>query len=473
MNANKRHIGVFILSVLAAFCFAAGPSVFSAAAQETVSGALTENGEPAVPASETDPRATPSDSDGHDETPHHNGYCVSYAEDLPEEDRKRFICMGDVDGNGQVDAQDARSIMRTAVRLENVSDQYLPYADLDEDGKISPSDARLALRTSVRLEDLRRHCYKTEKCVHASCDTDGQAICACDYCGVSHTIVLPATGHRYRLLSSCAPGCVTAGKEIYACEICSKQMERKLPATGHRWAEATLSSPKRCIACGAMVTGWSDVNGKTVYFRADGTKPAGDAVLYLEYRGEKTNWYLNDGALDLSARKAVVSDGRKWIVVDGRAKKVSSASDQTLFRAFLAVEEATTPSMTKQQKLRACFDYVKREYGECNPRSPHYLGADWPILYANDMFIDGRGNCFSYAAAFAFMAKAIGYEEVYCCNSTGHGWAEIDGKVYDPEWSKGNFNSTFFGIGYYDRVGVNYSVILPMIGVYDFAHVKI
>ena len=42
------------------------------------------------------------------------------------------------------------------------------------------------------------------------------------------------------------------------------------------------------------------------------------------------------------------------------------------------------------------------------------------------MFVDGAGNCFSYGAAFAYMAKAIGYKNVYCCNSGGHGWAEVD-----------------------------------------------
>ena len=33
----------------------------------------------------------------------------------------------------------------------------------------------------------------------------------------------------------------------------------------------------------------------------------------------------------------------------------------------------------------------------------------WPAVYANDHFVMGGGNCFSDAAAFAYLAKALGY----------------------------------------------------------------
>ena len=46
------------------------------------------------------------------------------------------------------------------------------------------------------------------------------------------------------------------------------------------------------------------------------------------------------------------------------------------------------------------------------------------------------GDIAGRAAAFAYMAKFLGYTNVYGCNSGGHGWVEIDGKVYDPEWTQ-------------------------------------
>ena len=400
------------------------------------------------------------------------GYQFADETTSAERDRQESALMGDIDGDKRLEPSDARDILRASVHLTTIGTEHIPYADLDEDGDVSPADARLALRICVKLDPETRHDYAATVNVEPTCETEGSVSCSCGYCGQERIVTAPATGHRFRQIDSAEPTCVVSGKDTYECSVCRKTKETIKPATGHRWVEATLSRAKHCENCGEMITGWTEVGNRTVYFLKDGTVPAGNAVLYLDYQGEKCNWYLKNGQLDKSVRAGITINGENWIVTEGRAKKAVSEADKTLFRAYLAVAKATTPDMTKAQKLRACFNYVKTAYGECSPRNPHYLGADWPVLYANDMFINGKGNCFSYAAAFGYMAKAIGYEEVYCCNSTGHGWTEIDGKVYDPEWSKGNFNSTFFGISYSDRVGVNYSVILPMIGIYSFAHVK-
>lgn len=135
---------------------------------------------------------------------------------------------------------------------------------------------------------------------------------------------------------------------------------------------------------------------------------------------------------------------------------MSAESLATLQRAQAVVARITNESMTKEQKLKICFDYVKNAYPEIKPRIPHYTGMDWPVVYANDMFVRGAGNCCSYAAAFAYMAKAIGYEEVYCCNSGGHGWAEIDGLVYDPEWSKWHHVYNYFALSYHTKTDQDY-----------------
>ena len=97
---------------------------------------------------------------------------------------------------------------------------------------------------------------------------------------------------------------------------------------------------------------------------------------------------------------------------------------------------------------------------------------DWPIIYANDMLVDGGGDCYSYGAAFAYMGKAIGYENVYACNSGGHGWAEIEGKVYDPEWGRHHDDFTYFGLSYdNNETDVNYKRgIAPKA---DWMHIKI
>lgn len=61
--------------------------------------------------------------------------------------------LGDVDGNGRVEAADARLALRLAVRLDTETDPiYVHAADVNGDGKVTPEDARTILRLVVELE---------------------------------------------------------------------------------------------------------------------------------------------------------------------------------------------------------------------------------------------------------------------------------------------------------------------------------
>jgi hypothetical protein len=220
-----------------------------------------------------------------------------------------------------------------------------------------------------------------------------------------------------------------------------------------------------------MVTGWTNVDGNWYYFNADGSLPQGETLLYSYVNGYSGWLYLQNGRFVPSYRGALWFNGGRWIVENGTAWQAVTEAQITLFRAFEAVAEATDPGMTMYEKLWACINYAKTAYAEYQPRYPHYTETDWPVLYANDMFVRGGGNCFSYAAAFAYMAKANGFENVYCCNSGGHGWAEVEGLVYDPEWSRSHSKYSYFGMSYYDSCDVNYRQAISY-GL-DWMHVKI
>ncbi len=146
-----------------------------------------------------------------------------------------------------------------------------------------------------------------------------------------------------------------------------------------------------------------------------------------------------------------------------------SRSAKMLELARKAVEKCTDSSMSKEQKLKAAFEYLKKNYLEGSRRGD-YRELDWPVVYASDLFEGGKGDCFSYGAAFAYMAKVIGYEESYACNSGGHGWAEIDGKIYDPEWSMHSSNYSYFGMSYDEPCDVAYK---GSIGFAEWTHVKV
>ena len=66
---------------------------------------------------------------------------------------------GDVDGNGTVEAADARLALRASVGLESFDGdpERFRAADADGDGVIMASDARLILRAGVGLEDLTKY----------------------------------------------------------------------------------------------------------------------------------------------------------------------------------------------------------------------------------------------------------------------------------------------------------------------------
>ena len=116
-------------------------------------------------------------------------------------------------------------------------------------------------------------------------------------------------------------------------------------------------------------------------------------------------YYANkNGVIDLSFRDALKQNGTMWLVLNGKAKKVSSEYDKTLYRAFILLKECTNSKMTKEQKLYASFRYLQKITTEKNPRIPHYTGKNWHLIYANDIFQNRVGNCMSYGAAFAFMA---------------------------------------------------------------------
>lgn len=203
---------------------------------------------------------------------------------------------------------------------------------------------------------------------------------------------------------------------------------------------------------GLILKGLVKQNGKYYFYNSEGILQKNGIV-----GNSKTGYYYanKNGVIDMTFRDGIKYKNTLWIVQNGKAKKVTTEYDKTLYRAFVMVRACTNKSMTKEQKLLASFRYIQKITVERNPRIPHYTGKNWHLIYANDIFVNKTGNCMSYGAAFAFMAKAIGYTDVYCCNSGGHGWAEVNHLVYDPEWDIHHKNS-FYAISYDAKCGNDY-----------------
>ena len=113
------------------------------------------------------------------------------------------------------------------------------------------------------------------------------------------------------------------------------------------------------------------------------------------------------------------------------------------------IHENTNPDMTRMQMLEAVYDYTIghiRYAGlsnyECSMQPAHGRNG-WMPEYAIRALRDGNGNCYCFAAAFAALARGLGYQAYATggiCGGTEdpHGWVQIldeDGNMWmnDPE----------------------------------------
>ena len=193
---------------------------------------------------------------------------------------------------------------------------------------------------------------------------------------------------------------------------------------------------------GARVTGLQKIGKKRYYFNKKGIMQTGTKKV------KSTTYYLNEKGV-LLAKKT----GSKYYHANGRKMDRLQAQDfETLQTAKSIAARITTPQMTQAQKLKKCFDWVISKPYITYRGFSNFKG--WPAVYANDHFIRKGGNCHSDAAAFAYLAKALGYQNVYVCvdsdgrGGLGHGWAEINGLVYDPLFAEAKSYSRNYQVPY-------------------------
>lgn len=101
------------------------------------------------------------------------------------------------------------------------------------------------------------------------------------------------------------------------------------------------------------------------------------------------------------------------------------------------VRAQTNDSMTRDQKLRALYNYVRDNFTYIKRDLVTKGQTGWEAKYALAFLNDGKGNCFSFAAAFCLLARELGCDAKVIVGTLGssyqpHGWVEIplDGTTY-------------------------------------------
>ena len=98
-------------------------------------------------------------------------------------------------------------------------------------------------------------------------------------------------------------------------------------------------------------------------------------------------------------------------------------------------------AMSREEMLRIVYDFVLHDSFYLRAERYETGETGWETTEAYRMLSTGKGNCYSYAATFWALSRAIGYETVCYSGTVGtfhnpHGWAEItiDGVpyIFDP-----------------------------------------
>lgn len=203
---------------------------------------------------------------------------------------------------------------------------------------------------------------------------------------------------------------------------------------------------------------WIKVDGSHYHAKENGTlckglwiSPKGNTYYFDKNCARKYGWQKIKGSYYYFSFKngvmaKAVTEDRIYLRKDGTAKV--TAQNRKLIDTYVTArgiaEAQTAPSMSKSQKLRKCMEYVIAKPYQLI-RYPFQNYAGWEIDYANDTFLRGGGTCFSDGASFAFLAHALGYENVYACSSLAHGWTELNERVYDPLWMEVHHSDYYYG----------------------------
>ena len=185
----------------------------------------------------------------------------------------------------------------------------------------------------------------------------------------------------------------------------------------------------------------------------DYSKNSWVTVRVSTYKIGSTTYYFNSKGL--IARNEIAGDSRSgYFYVDSTGCKVTSLEIQM---AVNFVVRNTTDNMSREQKLRACYNKLSTFPYQRDYTKPSYEGRFREL--AIEALSNGTANCYRYASAFACVATVLGYDARVTCGLippwyngelTMHGWAELwdpslkEWRVYDPCKQRNAVNESFY-----------------------------
>ena len=190
----------------------------------------------------------------------------------------------------------------------------------------------------------------------------------------------------------------------------------------------TVENNSYYFSKGIAQSGIKKIDGKKYFFSTKNMK----LVKNKEFTYKKVKYIAN-------ANGVIHQKAKAFVKAESMVKKLTNKKDSDITKLYKCYKWSAT---------RCSYAYKK---GYSNP-----TGKKWVNNYALNMFRTRRGRCYSFAAAFAVMAREIGYDDVKVvvgkCNGFGgsyipHAWVEVkvDGakKVFDPEYEYRHHNKNY------------------------------
>jgi hypothetical protein len=234
--------------------------------------------------------------------------------------------LGDINLDGKTSAADARTALRNAVDLEELSEEEALRADLNKDGIVTAADARLILRLAVELDPLPDHTPVEIEAKEPTCTEDGvTAGVTCKVCKrtLSGGEAIPALGHDLveteEKPASWTKNYVEPGKKCQRCDYEEAGKEHEHSSKLYLTVEdANAEAAKAGID--KLIKAEADVDKATITILADG----------LWENIELTEGYFDGfiGALKKAAKHfltrddVVVFDGQT-VLKDGRVQNTA------------------------------------------------------------------------------------------------------------------------------------------------------
>ena len=207
-------------------------------------------------------------------------------------------------------------------------------------------------------------------------------------------------------------------------------------------------------------------NGKLFCPKKPRLTQVGEKYLLADEEGKAVKgWNIVDGKLYCMNRKGVCQTDKKIDGIQLSKKGVAKKSNRTKLKmkVIQIVDSITTDDMTKSQKLRACWNYMvsRSRFRYSSAKYPKLNKSGWYRDTAYDMLTTRRGNCYSFACAFAALADQVGYDcKVICGRVSGsrdhasdgltrHSWVQIGGRNYDPEGQFAGWKRGVYGLRRY------------------------